>query len=174
MAGDTQGLSKHPACLDESILPFTNIRRLLAALVVGEDPCREIDDLEPSTGNERAVRLLEESRKVVYTAFDSTCMDEIKRLGEVPLELEVVDFEDAVWWNPRNNLVTYMAPRAWAWAWGKRDGSYHEGWMGLRSVPVLHEHHCPGEVILSVRGPTDYHGLGKGTASTSVAKMGKR
>lgn len=37
----------------------------------------------------------------MHAAFNRARVDEVKWLGEIPLELEVVDFEDTVWWNPR-------------------------------------------------------------------------
>lgn len=48
LARDTQRLPKHSTCLDQSIPPFKQMRRFLGTFIIGEDPRREVDDLEPS------------------------------------------------------------------------------------------------------------------------------
>jgi hypothetical protein len=104
--GDPHGLAEYIACLDEAIAPFKQIWGPLDGLVVTKDADGGVRDFYPSSRSEVVTCLLKQSLVVLYRAFDVSGMDKIKRLRVAPVELEIVDFETAVWRYPFWDLVS--------------------------------------------------------------------
>lgn len=68
--------------------------------------------------------------------FQFTSVDEVEWPGDLPLSLEVVDHESAVWWQTKTGQSS-QSKRKQGTAEGKGKGrkSYNECREGLRSIP---------------------------------------
>lgn len=103
-------------------------RRPIQSLIIAQHRESRILKLEISTWFKVVEDLLYHSTIIFETCDDSTSVDVIKRFGEVPVVLCIVDLELAIWWD-----TVIIRKGVWKGAIWE---TYKRGWIGLRSVPI--------------------------------------